>query len=256
MITLTEKQIESYRKQGYLELKQVFSSEDVDIWDAESKRLLKLGFAYDDKARAVMYRMPLGFTIIDRINPVIDISPLFRALVQDERIRAPLRELYQDDMILFKDKIIYKMPGMPGYNMHQDYSSWQRFPLDLANVIVSIDGADADNGGVEFFPGYHGLLSTPGELRYMNNEEAAQIDLSSGDVIELSSGDVVIFDSMTPHRSGINKSNRLRRQLYLTYSSARNGDMYQTQLDYMEEVNSRRRTVEKDSDKLQQPRIA
>jgi hypothetical protein len=243
-MTLSEEQRESYRQKGYLKLEHVFDSEEIDAWDAESKRLLKVGFGKDDNSRLVMYRTPIGLSVIDRINPVIDISPVFRAVVEDQRIRGPLRELYEDEMILFKDKIIYKMPGVPGYNMHQDYSFWQRFPLDLANVIVSIDGADAYNGGVEFFPGHHDrLLSTPGERRNMNNDEAAQIDLCSGEVIETGAGDMVIFDSMTPHRSGINRSNRLRRQLYLTYSSARNGNMYQAQLDYMEEINSSKRSV-------------
>lgn len=243
-MTLSEEQQESYRQKGYLKIEHVFDAEEINAWDVESKRLLKVGLGKDDNSRLAMYRTPVGLSVIDRINPVIDISTVFRAVVEDQRIRSPLRELYKDHMILFKDKIIYKMPGVPGYNMHQDYSSWQRFPLDLANVIVSIDGADAKNGGVEFFPGHHhALLSPPGELRYMNNDEAAQIDMSSGEIIETGAGDMVIFDSLTPHRSGINQSNRLRRQLYLTYSSARNGDMYQAQLDYMKEVNSRKRSV-------------
>src|SRR6267142_3434231 len=245
MTILTSEEISSYQEKGYLPLAGAFTSDEVKAWDDESKRLLRLGLAHEDNLRTVMYRTPAGLPIVDRMNPVVDISPLFKALTQDERIMGPLRELYGEDMLLFKDKIIYKMPGVPGYPIHQDYSSWQTFPRDLVNVIVSIDPADADNGGVEFFPVYHKrLLSTPNELRYMSKEEAEQIDFSRVEVVKTSPGDMVIFDCLTPHRSGVNKSSRLRRQLYLTYSSAKNGDLYEKQLEFIDETYRKRRSAE------------
>lgn len=241
--TLHSEQISSYQEKGYLSLAGGFTPDEVKAWDDESRRLLRLGIAHEDNLRTVMYRTPAGIPIVDRMNPVVDISPLFGALTEDERIMRPLRELYGDEMLLFKDKIIYKMPGVEGYPIHQDYSSWQIFPKDLVNVILSIDDADADNGGVEFFPGYHDrLLSTPGEQRYMNQQEAEQIDLSSVEVVKTSPGDMVIFDCLTPHRSGVNRSSRLRRQLYLTYSSAKNGPLYEKQLEYIEETYRNKRS--------------
>ena len=239
---LGEAQIDEYRRKGYVALRRVFTADEVAAWEAESRRLLRLGLAHEDNWRTVLYRSPAGLAVVDRLSPVIDISPVFAALVRDERILRPLGELYGDAVLLFKDKLIYKMPGAAGYEMHQDYSSWQTFPRDLVNVIVSIDGADAGNGGVEFFPGYHDrLLSAAGELRYMSAEETKRIDLGSGEVLTTEPGDLVVFDCLTPHRSGVNRSNRLRRQLYLTYSSARNGDLYGAQLRYIEETERARR---------------
>lgn len=243
--TLTNEQISTYQEKGYLTLAGAFTPDEVIAWDDESKRLLRLGLAHKDNLRTITYRTPAGIQIVDRLNPVVDISPLFKALTQDERIMRPLRDLYGEAMLLFKDKIIYKMPGVTGYPIHQDYSSWQLFPKDLVNVIVSIDPADAHNGGVEFFPGYHQrLLSTPGELRYMSKEEAEQIDFSKAELVKASPGDMMIFDCLTPHRSGVNTSSRLRRQLYLTYSSAKNGDLYEKQLEFVE-VTSRNKRSEK-----------
>lgn len=234
---LTQEQIDEYRRKGYVLLRGFFSADEAAAWDVESRRLLTLGLGHRDNWRSVTYRTNMGLTILDRLGPVIDISPAFKRLVQEKRILQPLRELYGEEMLLFKDKIIYKMLGVPGYKIHQDYSSWQVFPKDLVNVIVSIDAADEENGGVEFFLGYHDrLLSTPGEIRHMNRTEAEQIDFSRGEMVRTRPGDMVIFDCLTPHRSGINKSERLRRQLYLTYSSARNGDLYQRQLEHVEQV--------------------
>lgn len=228
-------QLKTFHAKGYLALRSVFTIDEVGAWDRESRRLLGLGLAHEDNLRTVIYKTSTGLPIVDRIHPVADISPLFKALANDARIMNTLRELYGEEMLLFKDKIIYKMPGVSGYAIHQDYSSWQDFPRELVNVIVSIDGANAENGGVEFFPGYHQkLLSTPGELRQMSHDEAAQIDFDTGELIETSPGDVVIFDCLTPHQSGVNRSNHLRRQLYLTYSAAKNGDLYEQQLEFFE----------------------
>jgi hypothetical protein len=239
---LSDAQIDDYRRKGYAVLRRVFSAGEVAAWAAESRRLLQLGLGHEDNWRTVLYRGPAGLAVIDRISPVVDISEVFGALVRDERVLRPLRELCGEDVLLFKDKLIYKMPGVAGYEMHQDYSLWQTFPRDLVNVIVAIDGAGADNGGVEFFPGYHDrLLSAAGELRYMSGAEAARIDPGAGEVLGTEPGDVVIFGCLTPHRSGVNRSNRLRRQLYLTYSSARHGDLYGAQLRYIEETERRRR---------------
>ncbi|WP_309121576.1 phytanoyl-CoA dioxygenase family protein [Paenibacillus sp.] len=165
---------------------------------------------------------------IERLDPVHDISPVFEELVRNERILSPLRDLYLDEPLLFKDKLIFKLPGANGYPMHQDASWWQGFPIEgLVSVMVAIDGASVANGGLELFPGYHDRLrSTPGELRNMNAEEIAEIDEARGEIAETNPGDIIIFHSLAPHRSGPNLSDRSRKQLFLTYHPAKDGRLY------------------------------
>jgi hypothetical protein len=167
--TLTPLQLDSYRCKGYLMLPGLFEAGEVALWAAECKRLLGLGLANKDNIRTRPYYISETMWIVDRLDPVVDISDVFRRLANDHRIRRVLRDVLEDDVLLFKDRLIYKMIGMHGYPIHQDYSWWQEFPKDLVNVAIAIDGADAENGALELFPGYHNkLLSTPGEMRHMN----------------------------------------------------------------------------------------
>lgn len=225
---LTNEQLKDYNENGYLVLRKVFTDQEAALWRQECERLLSLDEYLGPNNLRVGYRKVEDRPIIEKIDPVQDISAVFRALETDERILSPLRDIYLDEPTLFKDKLIYKLPGVSGYTMHQDAAWWQGFPIEgLISVMIAIDGASEENGGLELFPGYHDRLrSTPGELRNMNEEEIAEIDLSKGQIVETHPGDVIIFHSFTPHQSGSNTVNVSRRQLYLTYSPAKNGQLY------------------------------
>jgi 2-aminoethylphosphonate dioxygenase len=239
--SLTPGELDTFRRKGYITLRGIFNPDEAAIWASECKRLLGSGVAHENNLRTHPYYVTKTMWLVDRMDPVVDISGVFKKLSTDERLLVLVRQIFDDDALLFKDRLIYKMLGVVGYPIHQDYSWWQEFPQDLVNVTIAIDGADADNGALELFPYHHKLLSTPGEMRHMNNVEAGQIDYTSGELMITEPGDVVIFHCMTPHRSGPNVSNRLRRQLYLTYSAARHGDLYQRQIELMKEGKSSRR---------------
>jgi len=229
IMLLSDEQVKSYNEQGYLVLRNVFSEEEARVLQAECDKLLTTErFLDSGNVRAGYKSYANGDVKIERMDPVHDISPLFSELVKDERILSPLRDIYMDEPLLFKDKLIFKLPGANGYSMHQDASWWQGFPIEgLISVMVAIDGATVENGGLELFPGYHDRFrSTPGELRNMNAAEIAEIDPRKGEIVETNPGDVIIFHSFTPHQSGANTSDNSRKQLYLTYSPSKNGQLY------------------------------
>jgi ectoine hydroxylase-related dioxygenase (phytanoyl-CoA dioxygenase family) len=226
---LSNEQLKSYNEQGYLVLRNVFSEQEVKIMQAECDRLLALDSYMDIRnVRAGHKHYANGDVKIERLDPVHDISPVFASLVKDERILSILRDIYLDEPLLFKDKLIFKLPGANGYSMHQDAAWWQGFPIQgLVSVLIAIDSATADNGGLELFPGYHDRLrSAPGELRNMNQSEIDEIDLQHGEIVETNPGDMILFHSFTPHQSGANTSSNSRKQLFLTYSPSKNGQLY------------------------------
>ena len=227
-VALAEEQVAGYRERGYLLLRGLFDGADVARWQRECDRLLAAGAAADPYDMRVGRRTVDGRVVVERFDPVQDVSPVFHELARDRRLLAALSRLLGDTPLLFKDKLIFKLPGMSGYTMHQDGAWWAGFPItEILTVMVAIDSAGAENGGLELFAGYHHeLLSTPGELRNLTAGEAARVREADGTLLEIEPGDLVFFSARTPHRSGTNSGSRSRRQFYLTYSAARHGDLY------------------------------
>lgn len=232
----TEEHVSRYRRDGYLVLRGVFTGDEAATWSQECDRLLALDLVTPDNIRTPFRKNSGGYP--ERIDPVVDLSPLFARLVEDERITGVVRALFGDAPLLFKDKLIFKLPGVDGYTLHQDQAWWQLCPADdILSVSVAIDGASPSNGTIELFPGYQDRLLTPeGELRNLSNDEVALVDPKKGELMDTRPGDVVIFHSLTPHQSGPNTSDQPRRSLYLSYAAARNGDLRETYYDHYKET--------------------
>lgn len=237
--SLDQDQISHYRREGYIILRGIFDPAEVAGFQSESDRLLRSDLVHPENLRTRPRRMPDGQLQVERFDPVIDVSEIFRRVIFDPRLLSPLESIFGERAVLFKDKLIFKVPGMSGYSMHQDYAWWQQqagsplpaMPADkILSVMVGIDGADEENGAIQLFPGrHHELLSTPGELRNMTKDEISKLDLSTAVLAETNPGDVVIFHALAPHCSESNRSKRSRRQLYMTYNAASAGDVYEAQ---------------------------
>jgi hypothetical protein len=122
-------------------------------------------------------------------------------------------------VVLFKDKINFKMPGGPGFKAHQDQQAgWGRYANLFVTALVTIDAATLQNGCLEMAAGRHheGLIG----------EEWNPLDESGLALMPIPTmpGDVIFFDSYAPHASKPNFTAQPRRLLYLTYNLACDGD--------------------------------
>jgi 2-aminoethylphosphonate dioxygenase len=122
-------------------------------------------------------------------------------------------------VVLFKEKINFKMPGGPGFKVHQDqHAGWTRYAPLFVTAMVTIDPTTIENGCLELIAGRHreGLL---GEEWAPLPEDALVLQ-----AVPTAPGDVVFFDSFVPHASKPNFTAEPRRVLYLTYNLAEHGD--------------------------------
>jgi ectoine hydroxylase-related dioxygenase (phytanoyl-CoA dioxygenase family) len=223
--TVDSSQALRYRTDGFLVVRGVFSPGQVAGLDAEARRLLQRTDLIDTNNIRCRWQdlVETGECRFDCFDPVTDLSDLCAETARDPHLLEIVGTLYGERACLFKDKLIFKSPGTPGYKLHQDYIAWTSFPTTFVTVVVAIDPAGEDNGATEVFPGYHqqGCL-TPRDGQYHHLPENA-VDLSTGVVLDLAPGDIAIFSGYTPHRSSANLSSEWRRLLYLSYNAYSDG---------------------------------
>ena len=216
----------AYARDGFVVVRSLFDPATVAEASAEADRLLA-DFARLKSTQNLRCRwqtnVMTGECTFETFDPVVDIGPACRRLAHDPRLMSLLRELYGEPACLFKDKLIYKPPGVKGYGLHQDWIAWPGFPRSFLTVLAPLDPADRDNGCTVVYPGYHhaGPLS-PEDGQY-HELPAATVDEATAVPLVLDPGDVAVFGGFTPHRSDPNTSGRWRRQLYLSYNAASDG---------------------------------
>ncbi len=222
---LTAEQRRHYDDEGFLVLRGFFTPDLVAEVTAEAEALLGRNDLISVENLRCRWQPDVrtGACTFETFDPVIDLSPACRRLAFDPRLLAALAALYGEEACLFKDKLIYKPPGVKGYGLHQDWIAWPGFPRSFLTVLVPLDRADRDNGCTEVFPGYHrgGTLS-PEDGEY-HELPAHLVEEARAVPLELDPGDVAIFGGFTPHRSSPNRSGRWRRQLYLSYNQLSDG---------------------------------
>jgi hypothetical protein len=160
--------------------------------------------------------------ILSRVEQFIESHDGLRALVLGPSMKSPVAQLLGQPAALFKEKINYKLPGGGGFEPHQDsQAGWQRFAPYFISVMVSIDANTVENGCAEFAAGYHtkGLIGD--EWKPLTGEQLNDVTLAP---CLMEPGDAVIFDCYVPHRSAPNMTDGQRRNLYVTYNRASDGD--------------------------------
>ena len=223
---VTDEQLRQWDEDGYTVVRRLFNLADMTAARAEADRLMTRTDLMDTKNLRCRWQpnVVTGESCqFECFDPVIDISPLCASLAYDPRLLAVLAKLYREPACLFKDKLIFKPPGAKGYALHQDWIGWPGFPRSFLTVLVPFDRAGADNGATEVFTGYHHNGSLSPEDGDYHELSTDLVDEGRGVILELEPGDVAIFGGFVPHRSAPNRSDRWRRQLYLSYNKESDG---------------------------------
>lgn len=163
-----------------------------------------------------------GARLLNRVENFVPFHEGFRSLVNDTRLLATGSRLMGGPVVLFKDKINFKLPGGGGFAPHQDVQAgWRHYANRHLTTLVSIDRATVHNGCLELAAGFHqrGLIGA--EWAPLTD---ADTDRMCFEPVETEPGDAVFFDSFAPHRSAPNHTTEPRRVLYISYNRESEGD--------------------------------
>lgn len=144
------------------------------------------------------------------------------SLLFGDQIRNILAQVTGENMLLFKDKINYKLAGGNGFGAHLDAPAYDHVGrIEHTTANIAVDAATIANGCVEVVPGSHLMdvkLSHGGAI---DKEWESSHEWTP---VELAPGDLLIFGSHLAHRSASNKTYKSRRSIYATYACAKDGE--------------------------------
>lgn len=228
--------IERYRRDGYLTAPSALSPGDLQELRAASDEVLALCASEPDRFRhriewerdhldtehgAGMDR------VIRKLEPVSDIAPLFGKYAFHPGIVDPLRQIFNDDVALFEDKLNLKLPGGSPYPWHQDWACcWRAHTDELITCFIYLDDADATMGCLQVIPGSHaGKPILPFKEGSHFEIDPSAVESDKAIPVPLPAGGMIYFDPYLLHYSDFNTTNRPRRTVIFTYNPARLGSI-------------------------------
>ena len=220
---LSKEQVNQFKVDGFVVVRNLFDNKEVD---QITKYTEELQNSPDASGKEWKYfeesKLDKNQKVLARIENFCKFHKGFEKLCTKNKIIECVNDCLEEEGVLFKDKINFKMPGGSGFTPHQDsQAGWDDYAKFYLTAMVSIDDATIKNGCLEFASGHNqsgliGKLWKPLSDNEMKNMKFVPI--------ETKPGDAVFFDCYAPHKSEPNLTNKSRRILYLTYNKLSEGN--------------------------------
>jgi len=206
---ISAEQARSYDELGYFVLEDVFDAQTIARVEAE---IDPKEAQVEDYLRA----RPDGRLFIARAGEItftthlVARSPVLRAFVSGPVFQDLAHDLIGDDVRLYWDQAVYKKPGNPlEFPWHQDNAYTYVDPQQYVTCWVALSDATVANGCPWVVPGLHKQGTVVHELR--DEGFSCLDDPEDAVAAPVRAGSVVVFSSLTPHRTGPNLTDGIRK---------------------------------------------
>lgn len=155
-------------------------------------------------------------------NDLVLASPRVRAFCASPLFQDVTHDLLGDDVRLYWNQAVYKKPDKGRtFPWHQDNGYTYCEPQAYLTCWLALTDATVDNGCPWVIPGLHRrgtLVHEDGDwgLRIRGIDTA---DADRAVAVPAAAGDMVIFSSLTPHKTGANVTDGIRKALILQYAA-------------------------------------
>ena len=176
----------------------------------------------------------------------------------NEEILILLKNVFNEEFLIFKDKFNAKPPGGEGFFSHYDgifhfinsnnekKNGWYEYGDFFINTLVALDNCNKENGALEIAKSHAGNFNQLLENTKKDGTPALSKEVESKtsfNLINLNVGDMIVFSNTCPHRSKKNDSDKNRRIIYYTYSLGKNGSKYKKYFDDKESSKNKSKAL-------------
>ncbi len=225
---LTESQIESYRRDGYLVIPRLIEGDQLAELRALTDRIV--GEARGVSANDDLYDLEPSHSAalprVRRLKPAIfKRYRFFHDLVRDPKITSIVSALLGPAIRLYGGKLNMKSAGYGSpVEWHQDWAFYPHTNDDVLATGIYLDDCDLGNGPLMVLPGTHlgPTYDHHADGRFCGAMDPAASGLDFGKAIPLMgpAGSMTIHHARLVHGSALNTSNRQRRLLLHEYTAA------------------------------------
>ncbi len=236
---LSEEQLHFYDQNGYLALPAFFTSEEVERFRSELKRLWADGSG-SESPEIVRER---DSREVRSIFAVHRDHELFRKLSLDTRLVSMMEQILGSRVYIHQSRINYK-PGFTGkeFYWHSDFETWHvedGMPrMRALSCSIALEDNFEQNGPLLVIPGsQRHYISCPGitpEANYLQSLRKQEYGVPDADSLSWlakeggitsmtgPAGSIVLFDCNTMHGSNGNISPYPRSNIFFVYNSVEN----------------------------------
>ncbi|HCC45006.1 MAG TPA: hypothetical protein DEQ32_11435 [Gammaproteobacteria bacterium] len=212
---INDRQCVSWNESGYFLLENAFDQSELDrlikAIDPFEKQTNEYLRTMKDKRRFIARADELTFAL-----HMVMQSDVARAFSKHDVFVQLCLDLLGPDCRLYWDQAVYKKPYCSEeFPWHQDNGYNFVTPQDYLTCWVPLVDATIDNGCPWVMPG----INQQGTLEHWHTDLGWQCLEGIEDAVplEAKAGDVIVFSSLTPHRTGPNKTDKERKSYILQY---------------------------------------
>ncbi|MBL95113.1 MAG: hypothetical protein CFH06_01530 [Alphaproteobacteria bacterium MarineAlpha3_Bin5] len=207
---LSEKQINSYNRNGFVGPVKIFSNLEV----VSERRKFEV---YEENNE--------GWYELSKGQKLYLLQTWVASLVSNAKILDAVEDILGEDIMCWGTSLFVKEPGAKAYvSWHQDSTYWGLSSLNVVTAWIALSPASIEAGCMKFLPGshrwdqspHHDTLN-PDNLLTRGQEILRDIAEEDAVLLPLKPGEMSLHNIRTIHSSGPNKSSDRRIGIAIRY---------------------------------------
>jgi phytanoyl-CoA hydroxylase len=220
---ITEEQVRFYEENGYIQLLNVLTPEELEQARKALENVLQLQL--DSKHDLTRENKEYQRIFVQKVN-MWQVESEMKRYVFSHKIAEIARQLARACQIrLWHDHALIKMPGdSKASSWHQDLPYWPMQEDRALSCWMALDDVFVENGCMAFVPGTHGFgrlepinLVDPQDIFKLISAEVQSSFDAKATFQPMPAGSCTFHNGMTFHYAGPNKTDKPRRAIITIY---------------------------------------